>query len=124
MLSKTGRLVKKEAPDDLSWKLFFAGAFINAIPGIILHIVLIPIVLLFRQEKISEVIMKKSTLECLGEAEVDPEEINDLVQERNPYTLRYFGLSFLQNITEETAMNIYELNLRLNELRHPILADG
>lgn len=27
-----------------TWKLFLAGAFINAVPGIILHIVLIPVV--------------------------------------------------------------------------------
>ena len=33
-----------------SWKLFIAGAFTNAIPGIILHIVLIPIVVLFLEK--------------------------------------------------------------------------
>lgn len=33
-----------------SWKLFMAGAFTNAIPGIILHIVLIPLVVLFLEK--------------------------------------------------------------------------
>ena len=29
-----------------SWQLFISGAFINAIPGIILHIVLIPVIVI------------------------------------------------------------------------------
>lgn len=36
--------------------------------------------------------------ECLGEAEVDPEEINDLVHSGDKYTIEYFGLG---NMSEE-----------------------
>ena len=31
-------------------------------------------------------------MECQGEAEVDPSEINALVADRDPYTLEFFGL--------------------------------
>ena len=32
-------------------------------------------------------------MECQGETEVDPDEINDLVANRDPYTLEFFGLT-------------------------------
>lgn len=31
-------------------------------------------------------------MECQGEAEMDPEELNDLVADRNPHALAFFGL--------------------------------
>ncbi len=31
-------------------------------------------------------------LECQGEAEMDPEEINDLIADRDPHALEFFGL--------------------------------
>ena len=40
---------------DFTWELFLAGAFLEAIPGIILHIVLIPVlVLALRRAKVME----------------------------------------------------------------------
>ena len=35
---------------EFTWEVFFAGAFLNAIPGIILHIVLIPVLVLALQK--------------------------------------------------------------------------
>ena len=32
------------------------------------------------------------TMECQGEAEVDPNEINDLIADRDPHALAFFGL--------------------------------
>ena len=32
------------------------------------------------------------TMECQGEAEVDPDEINDLIADRDPHALAFFGL--------------------------------
>ena len=40
---------------DFTWEIFLAGAFLEAIPGIILHIVLIPVlVLALRRAKVME----------------------------------------------------------------------
>lgn len=35
------------------------------------------------------------TMECLGKCPVDPDDINDLVADRDPYTLEYFELTDL-----------------------------
>ena len=41
-----GKLIYSAMGIDFTWQVFFAGAFLNAIPGIIVHIVLIPVLVM------------------------------------------------------------------------------
>ena len=53
------------------------------------------------------------TLECLGEAPVDPDEINDLVHSRDPHAIAFFGLDDLseEELDEWDANELDELPL-------------
>lgn len=53
------------------------------------------------------------TLECQGLAEMDPEEINDLIADRDPHALAFFGLedSDDDELDEWDANNLDELPL-------------
>ncbi len=55
-------------------------------------------------------------LECQGEAEMDPDELNDLVAERDPHTLEFFGLTD----AEEDELDEWDAN-DLDEL--PLIKD-
>lgn len=55
-------------------------------------------------------------LECQGLAEMDPEEINDLVEARDPHTLAFFGL---EDENEDT-LDLWDAN-DLEEL--PLIKD-
>ncbi len=50
-------------------------------------------------------------MECTGEAEMDPDEINDLVSERDEYTLDFFGLTDMseEELDEWNAYDLEEL---------------
>ena len=50
-------------------------------------------------------------LECQGEMEVEPDKINDLIFDRDPHTLAFFGL---ENATEEelAGWDAYDLDER------------
>ena len=50
-------------------------------------------------------------IECTGRGPVDPEHINDLVFQRDPHTLEYFGLTELsdEELEEWDANDLFEL---------------
>ena len=52
-------------------------------------------------------------LECQGEAEMDPDELNDLVADRDPHALEFFGLTGADDdeIDEWDAYDLDELPL-------------
>lgn len=52
-------------------------------------------------------------LQCSGETEMDPDEINDLVAARDPHALEYFGISDLsdEELDEWDASDLDELPL-------------
>ena len=55
-------------------------------------------------------------MECQGETEVDPDEINDLIADRDPHALEYFGLTD----ADEDTLDEWDAN-DLDEL--PLIKD-
>ena len=55
----------------------------------------------------------KYTMECQGIAEVDPEKINDLIADRDPHALAFFGLEDADEdeLDEWDANDLFELLL-------------
>lgn len=53
-------------------------------------------------------------IECTGQVEMDPDELNDLVADRDPHTLEFFGLAGMseEELEEWSAYDLDELPLR------------
>lgn len=66
-----------------TWAAFLSDAFINTLPGIVVHIILIPVIVialqrvgfLAKDEKISEIVIEKKNKQTKGIANIEPQEM-------------------------------------------------